>query len=64
MSRKLLHACECPENISDMFKISNTEQYELRSNNNTLMLSKPRTNSMKRPFGYAAAKVWNQSNNK
>ena len=24
------------------------------------MLSKPKTNSMKRTFGYAAAKVWNE----
>jgi hypothetical protein len=26
------------------------------------MLSKPKTNSMKRTFGYAAAKVWNERN--
>ena len=35
-------------------------RYELRSNNNKLMLSKPKTNSMKRTFGYTAAKVWNE----
>jgi hypothetical protein len=37
-------------------------RHELRSNNNKLMLSKPKTNSLKRTFGYAAAKVWNERN--
>jgi hypothetical protein len=47
-----------------MFKLSNSVRYELRSNNNKLMLSKPKTNSMKRTstFGYAAAKLWNERN--
>ena len=56
--------CKCPKNISDMFKLSNSVRYELRSNNNKLMLSKPKTNSMKRTctFGYAAAKLWNERN--
>ena len=36
---------------------SNLKIYELRSNNNKLMLSQPKTNSKKRIFGYAAAKV-------
>jgi hypothetical protein len=40
--------CQCPKHISDMFKLSNSVRYELRSNNNKLMLSKPKTNSMKR----------------
>ena len=31
----------------------------VRSNNKMLMLSKPKTTSMKRTFGYAAAKDWN-----
>ena len=35
------------------------ENYNLRSNNKMLMLSKPKTNAMKRSFCYAAAKVWN-----
>jgi hypothetical protein len=43
-------AYKCPENISDMFKMSNSERYELTSNINTLMLSKHKTNSMKRTF--------------
>ena len=51
----------CPENISEMFKLSNSDSYNLRSNNNKLMLSKPKTNSMKRTFGYAAARVWNNN---
>ena len=50
---------QCPENVSTMFKISNSDKYNLRSNNKMLMLSKPKTNSMKRTFGYAAAKDWN-----
>ena len=54
--------CQCPKNILDMFKLSNSVRYELRSNNNKLMLSKPKTNSMKHTFGYAAAKVWNERN--
>jgi hypothetical protein len=36
--------CQCPENISDMFKLSNSDRYELRSNENKLILSKPKTN--------------------
>ena len=50
---------QCPENVSTMFKISNSDKYNLRSNNKMLILSKPKTNSMKRTFGYAAAKDWN-----
>ena len=50
---------QCPENVSTMFKISNSDKYNLRSNNKMLMLSKPKTNSMKRTFKYAAAKDWN-----
>ena len=50
---------QCAENVSTMFKISNSDKYNLRSKNKMLMLSKPKTNSMKRTFGYAAAKDWN-----
>ena len=46
---------QCPEKISSMFKISRSDRYNLRSNNKMLMLSKPKTNSMKRTFGYTAA---------
>ena len=43
----------------DQFQISENIRYNLRSNNNMLMLAKPRTNAMKRSFSYKAAKVWN-----
>ena len=49
----------CPPAITSMFHIANNENYELRSNDKTLMLSKPKTNAMKRSFSYLAAKVWN-----
>ena len=48
-----------PPAIASMFQITNNENYNLRSNNKILMLSKPKTNAMKRSFSYAAAKVWN-----
>ena len=47
----------CPPAIASMFQITNN--YNLRSNNKMIMLSKPKTNAMKRSFSYAAAKVWN-----
>ena len=49
----------CPPAIISMFHIANNENYALRSNNKTLMLSKPKTNAMKRRFNYLAAKFWN-----
>ena len=52
----------CPKNIAEKFKISNSERYDLRSNNTFLALPKPKTNSMVRTFGYAAAKIWNERN--
>ena len=54
---------QCPEKISSMFRISKSDRYNLRSNNKMLMLSKPKTNSMKRTFGCTAAKVWNHNKN-
>ena len=49
---------QCPEKDSSVLKISKSDRYNLRSNNKMLMLSKPKTNSMKRTyFGYTAAKV-------
>ena len=53
---------KCPENINEMFKPLNRDHYQLRDNNLVLMLSKPRTNAMKRSFSYAAAKIWNNQN--
>jgi hypothetical protein len=53
----------CPNwNITEKFKISNSERYDLRSNNIFLALPKPKTNSMVRTFGYATAKIWNERN--
>ena len=49
----------CPPAITSMFHIANKENYDVRSNNKTLMLPKPKTNAMKRTFSYLAAKVWN-----
>ena len=44
----------CPPAITSMFH----ENYDFRSNNKTLMLSKPKTSAMKRSSSYLAAKVW------
>ena len=51
----------CPPAITSMFHIANNENYDLRSNNKMLMLSKPKTNAMKRSFSYLAAKVNNRT---
>jgi hypothetical protein len=40
-------ACQCPENISNMFIKSNSERYDLRSNNSKLVLTKPKTKLLK-----------------
>ena len=55
-------AGNCPENISKKFENSYSERYDLRNNNKFLSLPKPRTNSIVRTFGYAAAKIWNENN--
>ena len=47
----------CPEIISKMFTLENNETYNLRSNNNMLMLWKIKTNAIKRIFSYSAAKI-------
>jgi hypothetical protein len=52
---------DCPKNIAEKFKISNSERYDLRSNK-FLALPKPKKNSMVLTFGYAAAKIWNERN--
>ena len=62
MFQKLYITGNCPKNIAEKFKISNSERYDLRSNNKFLALPKPKTNSMVRTFGYAAAKIWNERN--
>ena len=50
---------KCPEGINQMFHVSDNDNYNLRSNDLVLGLSKPNTNAMKRSFSYAAAKIWN-----
>ena len=47
-----------PKAIKDLFKSSDNEVYNLRSNN-MLVLSKPRTNAMKQSFSHQAAKIGN-----
>ena len=47
----------CPPAITSMFHMVDNESYDLRSNNKTLMLSKPKANAMKRSFRYLAAKI-------
>ena len=49
----------CPPAITSMFHIANKENYDFRSNNQTLMLSKPKTNTMNGSFSCLGAKVWN-----
>jgi hypothetical protein len=50
---------QLPENISDMFTITNNATYRLRSNNRKLHLNKPNTDFMKKSFSYRAAFAWN-----
>ena len=42
----------CPEIIGNLFEKRNNYDYNLRSNDKFLRLSKPNTNSMKRSFSY------------
>ena len=60
MSKALTN--QYPEKLSSMFQILKSDRYNLRSKNKMLILSRPKTNSMKRTFGYTAAKVWNHNN--
>ena len=55
-------AGNCMENISKKFEKSYSEKYDQRKNNKFLSLPKPRTNSMVRTFGFAAAKFWKENN--
>ena len=47
------------DNLSHLFSIARREFYDLRSNGNMLLLSKPNTNAMKKSFKYRAAVIWN-----
>ena len=43
-----------------LFSKCDNENYNLRSNNTKLSLTKPNTNFLKRRFSYRAAKSWNE----
>ena len=47
------------DNLSHLFSITKRDCYQLRSNDNMLLLPKPNTNAMKKSFGYRAAVTWN-----
>ena len=47
------------DNLSHLFSIAKRDCYQLRSNDNMLLLPKPNTNAMKKSFGYRAAVTWN-----
>ena len=55
---KLFHTY-CPISIPKIFTLVNNETYKLSSNNKVLMLSKPKTNAIKKSFSNTAAKTWN-----
>ena len=45
--------------LNHLFSIAKRDCYQLRSNDNMLLLPKPNTNAMKESFGYRAAVTWN-----
>ena len=45
--------------LSPLFSIAKWDCYQLRSNDNMLLLPKPNTNAMKKSFGYGDALTWN-----
>ena len=47
------------DNLSHLFSIAKRDCYQLRSNDNMLLLPKPNTNALKKNFGYRAAVIWN-----
>ena len=53
---------KCPEGINEMFHVISNDNYNLRSNDLVLGLSKPNINAMRRSFRHAAAKFWNSQN--
>ena len=53
---------KCPEGINEMFHVISNDNYNLRSNDLVLGLSKPNTNAMKSSFSHAAANFWNSQN--
>lgn len=53
---------KCPEAINEMFHVISNDNYNLRSNDLVLGLSKPNTNTMKISFSHAVSKFWNSQN--
>ena len=49
-----------PKYLTEMFTMSQNDNYALRSNERKLHLSKPNTNFLKKSFSYRAAVSWNK----
>ena len=49
-----------PTSLTEMFHITNSHRYELRSNNTNYALPKPKTNFMKKSISYSAPSLWNK----
>ena len=47
------------DHLSHLFSITKRDCYQLKSNDNKLLLPKPNTNAMKKSFGYRAAVTCN-----
>ena len=49
-----------PDNIQNLFEKRNTQlKYNIRNQENALVLPKPRTEYLKKCFSYSGAKLWN-----
>ena len=48
------------EYITQMFRASDNQNYQLRHKHRKLFLSKPKTDFLKRSFSYSGASSWNQ----
>ena len=57
--QKIVAARSNLDNLSHLFSITKRDCYQLRSNDNMLLLPKPNANAMKKSFGYRAAVTWN-----
>jgi hypothetical protein len=56
----LLDILKLMVNLTEMFTMSQNDNYALRSNERKLYLSKPNTNFLKKSFSYRAAVSWNK----
>ena len=57
--KKILTGKSDLDNLVGLFSLNNREGYNLRSNNCTLSLPKPKTNALKKSFGYRGSVIWN-----